>query len=103
MTSQYPGYTLNLILSKPYVHGFCDGSCAPLDWDDWYKILVGVGEALVYLHKLAPIRVIHSAVNLGNVLLDESLVPKLSGFRFSRCFKVNEPDYIALDVIRGTG
>ena len=75
---------------------FVGGSHAPIDWDERYKILLGVAEALVYLHKHAPIRVIHSNVNLHNIFLDENLVPKLSGFWFSRCFEVNEPDYVAV-------
>ncbi|KAI3715805.1 hypothetical protein L6452_22792 [Arctium lappa] len=79
-----------------------DGSRAPLDWDERYKILLGVAQALAYLHKHAPIRVIHSDVNLHNIFLDESLVPKLSGFWFSRCFEVNEPDHIAVRKVRGT-
>ncbi|KAJ9538153.1 hypothetical protein OSB04_030886 [Centaurea solstitialis] len=74
----------------------------PLNWDERCKILLGVAQALVYLHKHAPMRVIHSDVNLGNIWLDESLVPKLSGFQFSRCSKIDEPDYIDVDVVRGT-
>ncbi|KAJ9538156.1 hypothetical protein OSB04_030889 [Centaurea solstitialis] len=75
----------------------------PLIWDSRYKILLGVAQALVYLHKHAPMRVIHSDVNLLNIWLDESLVPKLSRFQFSRCSKIDEPDYIDVDVVRGTG
>ncbi|KAJ9538342.1 hypothetical protein OSB04_031075 [Centaurea solstitialis] len=74
----------------------------PLNWDERYKILLGVAQALVYLHKHAPMRVIHSDVNLLNIWLDESLVPKLCGFQFSRCSKIDEPDYIDVDVVRGT-
>ncbi|KAJ9538339.1 hypothetical protein OSB04_031072 [Centaurea solstitialis] len=76
---------------------------SPLDWGERYKILLGVAQALAYLHKHVPIRVIHSDVNLSNILLDESLVPKLRGFWFSRCSKLDEPDYIDVDVVRGTG
>ncbi|XP_024980576.1 probable receptor-like protein kinase At5g20050 isoform X2 [Cynara cardunculus var. scolymus] len=75
---------------------------APLDWVEQYKILLGVAHALVYLHKHASIRVMHADVNLHNIFLDERLVPKLSGFWFSRCSKVNEPDCIAVHAICGT-
>ncbi|KAJ9538154.1 hypothetical protein OSB04_030887 [Centaurea solstitialis] len=65
-------------------------------------LITGVAQALVYLHKHAPIRVIHSDVNLSSIWLDESLVPKLSGLWYSRCFKIDEPDYIDVDAIRWT-
>ncbi|KAJ9538200.1 hypothetical protein OSB04_030933 [Centaurea solstitialis] len=71
--------------------------CAPLIWDVRYKILLGVAQALVYLHNHAPIRVIHCDVTLRKIWLDESWVPRLSGFEFSRCFKIDEPDYIKVD------
>ncbi|KAJ9538157.1 hypothetical protein OSB04_030890 [Centaurea solstitialis] len=38
---------------------FAGGSRAPIDWDERYKILLGVAQALAYLHNHAPIRVIH--------------------------------------------
>ncbi|KAI3715807.1 hypothetical protein L6452_22794 [Arctium lappa] len=72
---------------------------APLAWDEWYKVLLDVAQALVYLHKHAPVRVIHSDVNLDNIFLDESLVPKLTGFWLSRCFALNEPDGIVVHEI----
>ncbi|KAJ9538340.1 hypothetical protein OSB04_031073 [Centaurea solstitialis] len=79
-----------------------DSDRAPLHWDEWYKILLGVAQALVYLHKHPPIRA-HPRVDLGNIWLDESLVPKLSGFGHLRCFKVYEPDYIDVDVFHQIG
>ncbi|KAL8242797.1 hypothetical protein R6Q59_013099 [Mikania micrantha] len=47
-----------------------------LNWDKRYKIILGVARALLYLHKDAPVRVIHSDVNSGNIFLDESLNAK---------------------------
>ncbi|KAJ0698021.1 putative protein kinase RLK-Pelle-DLSV family [Helianthus annuus] len=58
-----------------------DPMCNLLDWDKRYKILLGIARALVYLHRHAPIRIIHRVVKPANVLIDESYNPRLSGFR----------------------
>ncbi|KAL8258188.1 hypothetical protein R6Q59_030229 [Mikania micrantha] len=63
-----------------------------LNWDKRYKIILGVARALLYLHKDAPVRVIHSDVNSGNIFLDESLNAKLSNFWNARCLAINETD-----------
>ncbi|KAD2393980.1 hypothetical protein E3N88_40957 [Mikania micrantha] len=63
-----------------------------LNWDKRYKIILGVARALLYLHKDAPVRVIHSDVNPRNIFLDESLNAKLSNFWNARCLAINETD-----------
>nr|GEU59362.1 serine-threonine/tyrosine-protein kinase catalytic domain-containing protein [Tanacetum cinerariifolium] len=55
-----------------------------LDWNIRYKIILGVARVLVYLHKHAPLEIIHCNVQPWNVLLDRSLNPKLSDFRWAR-------------------
>ncbi|MFS7995246.1 putative protein kinase RLK-Pelle-CrRLK1L-1 family [Helianthus anomalus] len=79
-----------------------DHNRAPLDWDERYRILLGVARALLYLHKHAPIRVLHCDVKPGNILLDEGLEPKLHGFYIAVSAPNNETDCIELDVVIGT-
>ncbi|KAJ0488419.1 putative protein kinase RLK-Pelle-CrRLK1L-1 family [Helianthus annuus] len=78
-----------------------DPNCDVLGWNERYKILLGVARVLLYLHKDAPIRIIHGDVRPENILLDESLEPKLSDFRFARCL-INETDCVDTDVIHWT-
>ncbi|MFS7992026.1 putative protein kinase RLK-Pelle-DLSV family [Helianthus anomalus] len=55
------------------------------NWDKQYKVILGVARALLYLHRDAPVRVIHCDVKPGSILLDESLNPILSSFGCARC------------------
>ncbi|XP_076935653.1 putative serine/threonine-protein kinase PBL7 [Bidens hawaiensis] len=64
--------TLDALLSDPM--------CNLLDYSKRYKIILSVAKILAYLHKHAPIRIIHGDVKPRNILLDESFDPKLSGF-----------------------
>ncbi|KAD2394065.1 hypothetical protein E3N88_41042 [Mikania micrantha] len=73
-------------------HLMFDPKCTLLNWDTRYKIVLGVAKALLYLHKDAPVRVIHSDVNSGNIFLDESLNAKLSNFWNARFLAINETD-----------
>ncbi|XP_076886278.1 cysteine-rich receptor-like protein kinase 19 [Bidens hawaiensis] len=67
-------------------------ACTTPNWDKRYKILLGVARALLYLHRDAPIRIIHGDVKPGNVLLDENLNPMLSGFLNTRYLDINQTD-----------
>ncbi|KAJ9560168.1 hypothetical protein OSB04_005328 [Centaurea solstitialis] len=75
---------------------------APLNWDERYKILLGVARALAYLHKEAPIRVIHRDLKPKHILLYENMVPRLSAFWYSRCSAIKDPDSITVFRVHGT-
>lgn len=79
---------------------FVDPKSTLLDWNNRYKIILGVARVLLYLHKHAPIRIIHRDVNPGNILLDESFDPKLSDFGLAT--PINETDCIHVDDVRVT-
>nr|GEW71488.1 serine-threonine/tyrosine-protein kinase catalytic domain-containing protein [Tanacetum cinerariifolium] len=76
---------------------------SPFASDSLYKGKLQNGQdiALLYLHKDAPIRVIHCDVRSGNILLDESLDPKLSNFGTARCLARDESDCY-MPMTRGT-
>lgn len=76
---------------------FVDPRCTLLDWNKRYRILLGVASVLVYLHKNA---IVHGDVKLGNILLNESLAPKLSGFGLAMA--INKTDCSHLDTVRRT-
>ncbi|KAJ4716932.1 Lectin-receptor kinase [Melia azedarach] len=55
-----------------------------LTWDQRYKILIGVAQALLYLHEECDQRVVHRDVKPSNVLIDADLNPKLGDFGLAR-------------------
>ncbi|KAJ0744910.1 putative protein kinase RLK-Pelle-CrRLK1L-1 family [Helianthus annuus] len=99
---------LNLILSEfhtdkcliRHLHVFIDPMCNLLDCNKRYKIILGIARALEYLHRHAPIRIIHLDVKPVNILIDESYNPRLSGFGVE--VTTSETDCVSLDNVFGT-
>ncbi|PIA58113.1 hypothetical protein AQUCO_00500212v1 [Aquilegia coerulea] len=57
-----------------------------LNWEQRYKILIGVAQALLYLHEECEQRVVHRDVKPSNVLIDEDLNAKLGDFGLARIY-----------------
>ncbi|XP_043697113.1 L-type lectin-domain containing receptor kinase IV.2-like [Telopea speciosissima] len=57
-----------------------------LTWDQRLKILIGVGQALLYLHEECDQKVVHRDVKSSNVLIDADLNAKLGDFGLSRIY-----------------
>ncbi|KAK9060565.1 hypothetical protein SSX86_021270 [Deinandra increscens subsp. villosa] len=73
-------YVYDFVPHTSLHHLIFDPWCTLLNWDSRYKIILGISRALLYLHKHAPIQIVHCDVKPGNILLDESFNPKLSSF-----------------------
>ncbi|KAL4598173.1 hypothetical protein ACB092_11G040800 [Castanea dentata] len=61
-----------------------------LDWKKRFNIIEGIIQGLIYLHKYSRLRVIHRDLKASNILLDESMNPKISDFGMAKMFKQNE-------------
>ncbi|KAM3215258.1 hypothetical protein ACQJBY_067311 [Aegilops geniculata] len=56
-----------------------------IDWATRFKIIKGICQGLLFLHKL-DIPIIHMDLKPENILLDENMVPKIADFGLSRVF-----------------
>ncbi|KAF7848282.1 hypothetical protein BT93_L2134 [Corymbia citriodora subsp. variegata] len=55
-----------------------------LTWEERLRIITGIAEGLVYLHKGCGVKIIHRDIKASNILLDENLEAKIADFGLAR-------------------
>ncbi|KAF7082562.1 hypothetical protein CFC21_086429 [Triticum aestivum] len=76
---------------------------AYLDWPTRSKIMKGVAEGLLYLHKQCGLYIIHGDLKPSNILLDSDMNPKISDFGIARKYSPGVDEEFTDRVVGSTG
>ena len=73
----------------------------PLSWEILYKIALGVGRGIEYLHQGCDMQILHFDIKPHNILLDKTFAPKVSDFGLAKLYSANQ-SIVSLTAARGT-
>ncbi|KAM1164471.1 hypothetical protein ACFX2G_024454 [Malus domestica] len=54
------------------------------DWGKRFRIIEGVTQGVLYIHKFSGLKIIHRDLKASNILLDGAMNPKISDFGMAR-------------------
>ncbi|KAL6321157.1 hypothetical protein AAG906_012929 [Vitis piasezkii] len=71
------------------------------NWERLYKIALGVGRGIEYLHQGCDMQILHFDIKPHNILLDEDFTPKVSDFGLAKLYSTDE-SIVSVTAARGT-
>ncbi|CDP00655.1 unnamed protein product [Coffea canephora] len=86
---------------EKFIYGGKSLTNRQLGWQILYKIAVGIGRGLEYLHRGCNTRILHFDIKPHNILLDENFCPKISDFGLAKLCLQNE-SIVSILGARGT-
>ncbi|XP_073140331.1 cysteine-rich receptor-like protein kinase 1 [Henckelia pumila] len=55
-----------------------------LSWDQRFNIILGIAEGIAHLHEGCKVKIIHRDIKSSNILVDDTLTPKVADFGLAR-------------------
>ena len=77
------------------------GNNISLNWERLYKIALGVGRGIKYLHQGCDMQILHFDIKPHNILLDEDFTPKVSDFGLAKLYSTDD-SIVSITAARGT-
>ncbi|XP_020249960.1 LEAF RUST 10 DISEASE-RESISTANCE LOCUS RECEPTOR-LIKE PROTEIN KINASE-like 2.1 [Asparagus officinalis] len=72
-----------------------------LEWENLYRIAIGIARGLEYLHRGCNTRIVHFDIKPHNILLDQDFCPKISDFGLAKLCQKKD-SIISIAGARGT-
>lgn len=72
-----------------------------LSCDEIYKIAIGIGRGIQYLHQGCDMRILHFDIKPHNILLDQNFTPKISDFGLAKLYTTDKSN-VYVTAARGT-
>ncbi|KAJ9672697.1 hypothetical protein PVL29_026065 [Vitis rotundifolia] len=73
----------------------------PLSWERLYKIALGVGRGIDYLHQGCDMQIVHFDIKPHSILLDEDFTPKVLDFGLAKLYSTYN-SIVSITTARGT-
>ena len=77
------------------------GNNIPLNWERLYKIPLGVGHGIKYLHQGCDMQILHFDIKPHNILLNEDFTPKVSDFGLAKFYSTDD-SIVSITAATGT-